>query len=66
MEAVEKKETGGSKTERATKEGNNTKLLWRTFQFAFRVYTFAGGQDDRAERLTRELAFQIESCLQHQ
>ncbi|KAL3509411.1 hypothetical protein ACH5RR_028812 [Cinchona calisaya] len=26
-----------------------TKLLWRAFQLAFRIYTFAGGQDDRAD-----------------
>ncbi|KAF7803501.1 hypothetical protein G2W53_042612 [Senna tora] len=37
------------------------KMLWRAFQFAFRVYTFAGGHDDRADRLTRELAREIES-----
>ncbi|XP_047310503.1 uncharacterized protein LOC124914072 [Impatiens glandulifera] len=37
-----------------------TKVLWRTFQFAFRIYTFAGGQDERADRLTRELAREIE------
>ncbi|CAN1327109.1 Uncharacterized protein At4g04980 [Linum perenne] len=36
------------------------KTMWRTFQFAFRVYTFAGGHDDRADRLTRELGQQIE------
>lgn len=37
------------------------RLLWRAFQFAFRVYTFAGGHDDRADKLTRELATEIES-----
>uniref|UniRef100_A0A7N0V2S1 Hydroxyproline-rich glycoprotein family protein n=1 Tax=Kalanchoe fedtschenkoi TaxID=63787 RepID=A0A7N0V2S1_KALFE len=37
------------------------KMLWKAFQFAFRVYTFAGGQDDRADRLTRELAQEIET-----
>jgi len=37
------------------------KLLWRAFQLAFRVYTFAGGHDDRADKLTRELAKEIES-----
>ncbi|CAI9279718.1 unnamed protein product [Lactuca saligna] len=37
------------------------KILWRAFQFAFRVYTFAGGQDDRADSLTRELAKEIET-----
>ncbi|KAI3765059.1 hypothetical protein L2E82_15083 [Cichorium intybus] len=30
-------------------------------KFAFRVYTFAGGQDDRADNLTRELAQEIET-----
>ncbi|CAN1351224.1 hypothetical protein LINPERPRIM_LOCUS42466 [Linum perenne] len=35
-------------------------LLWRTFQFAYRVYSFAGGQDDRADGLTRELARAME------
>ncbi|KAF8031238.1 hypothetical protein BT93_D0444 [Corymbia citriodora subsp. variegata] len=43
-----------------------TKMLWRAFQFAFRVYTFAGGHDDRADTLTRELAHEIESDPQHQ
>ncbi|XP_031287237.1 uncharacterized protein At4g04980 [Pistacia vera] len=37
------------------------KMLWRAFQFAFRVYNFAGGQDDRADNLTRELAHAIET-----
>ncbi|KAM5588319.1 uncharacterized protein ABKV19_006653 [Rosa sericea] len=37
------------------------KMLWRAFQFAFKVYTFAGGHDDRADMLTRELASEIES-----
>jgi hypothetical protein len=50
--------------ERRMKNGesnSNGKLLWRAFQFAFRVYTFAGGHDDRADKLTRELAQEIES-----
>ncbi|GAB2231432.1 hypothetical protein Droror1_Dr00010439 [Drosera rotundifolia] len=37
------------------------KMLWRAFQFAFKVYSFAGGQDDRADLLTRELAREIET-----
>ncbi|XP_048447289.1 uncharacterized protein At4g04980-like, partial [Pyrus x bretschneideri] len=41
------------------------KMLWRAFQFAFRVYTFAGGHDDRADMLTKELANEIESEPQH-
>lgn len=36
-------------------------MLWRAFQLAFRVYSFAGGQDDRAEMLTKELALEIET-----
>ncbi|XP_060957575.1 uncharacterized protein At4g04980-like [Cannabis sativa] len=39
---------------------SNSKLLWRAFEFAFRVYTFAGGHDDRANKLTIELAQQID------
>lgn len=37
------------------------KMLWRAFQFAFKVYSFAGGQDERADSLTRELAREIET-----
>ncbi|XP_058730871.1 uncharacterized protein At4g04980 [Vicia villosa] len=56
MELVlkEKRESDGPKKEFA-------KILWRAFQFVFRVYTFAGGHDDRADKLTRELAKEIES-----
>ncbi|CAL5213404.1 unnamed protein product [Lathyrus oleraceus] len=56
MELVlkEKRESNGPKKECA-------KLLWRAFQFVFRVYTFAGGHDERADKLTRELAKEIES-----
>ncbi|EEF43226.1 hypothetical protein RCOM_0935000 [Ricinus communis] len=43
----------------------NAKMLWRAFQFAFRVYTFAGGHDDRADKLTRELAHEIETDPHH-
>ncbi|XP_028801066.1 uncharacterized protein At4g04980-like [Neltuma alba] len=38
------------------------KVLWRAFEFAFKVYTFAGGHDERADRLTRELAEAIEAA----
>ncbi|XP_057433780.1 uncharacterized protein At4g04980-like isoform X2 [Lotus japonicus] len=47
------------------RKGCDGKLLWRAFQFAFRVYTFAGGHDDRADKLTRELAKEIESDPNH-
>ncbi|XP_031395828.1 uncharacterized protein At4g04980 [Punica granatum] len=61
--AMEDKEKG-PKTEGRRK--GCTKMLWRAFQFAFRVYTFAGGHDDRADKLTRELAHEIETDPQHQ
>ncbi|KAL6975816.1 hypothetical protein U1Q18_024612 [Sarracenia purpurea var. burkii] len=38
------------------------KMLWKAFQLAFRIYSFAGGQDDRADRLTKELAQEIETA----
>lgn len=44
----------------------HTKMLWRAFQLAFRVYSFAGGQDDRADKLTKELAHEIETDPQHE
>ncbi|XP_076896389.1 uncharacterized protein LOC143549370 [Bidens hawaiensis] len=44
-----------------SKKPGSGKTLWRAFQFAFRVYTFAGGQDDRADFLTRELAQEIQT-----
>ncbi|XP_022684694.1 uncharacterized protein At4g04980-like [Setaria italica] len=37
------------------------RMLWRVFQLAFRVYNFAGGQDERADRLTAILAREIEA-----
>ncbi|RAL45332.1 hypothetical protein DM860_014742 [Cuscuta australis] len=39
----------------------SVKVLWRAFQLAFRIYSFAGGQDDRADKLTEELAQEIET-----
>ncbi|CAL5408748.1 unnamed protein product [Camellia sinensis] len=56
---VDENEQSRSKTDREMKGSN--KILWRAFQFAFRVYTFAGGHDDRADKLTRELAQEIEN-----
>lgn len=54
--AVENQETM-AKPDQKTKE--SVKMLWRVFQLAFRVYSFAGGQDDRAETLAKELADEI-------
>ncbi|XP_073267303.1 uncharacterized protein [Populus alba] len=54
--AVENQETM-AKPDQKTKE--SVKMLWRVFQLAFRVYSFAGGQDDRAEKLAKELADEI-------
>ncbi|PRQ28864.1 hypothetical protein RchiOBHm_Chr5g0007601 [Rosa chinensis] len=53
-------QTTGTKTEKKQLK-ICIKMLWRAFQFAFKVYTFAGGHDDRADMLTRELATEIES-----
>ncbi|XP_038895362.1 uncharacterized protein At4g04980-like isoform X2 [Benincasa hispida] len=60
--AAEKTQNGG-RSENSNKA--YSKMLWRAFQFAYRVYTFAGGHDDRADRLTRELALEIESESLH-
>lgn len=49
----------------ANRNKTNGKMLWRAFQFAFRVYSFAGGHDDRADKLTRELAHEIETDPHH-
>ncbi|OVA00537.1 hypothetical protein BVC80_9087g23 [Macleaya cordata] len=61
---AEENEGAGSKPDTRLKAC--AKMLWRAFQLAFRVYSFAGGQDDRAERLTKELAHEIETDPQHQ
>lgn len=54
----------GPKAEDSSKA--HIKMLWRAFQLAFRVYSFAGGQDDRADTLTRELANEIEADPQQE
>ncbi|KAK7252178.1 hypothetical protein RIF29_35952 [Crotalaria pallida] len=61
--ALKEKRSEGGKGDGVKKE--YAKLLWRAFQFAFRVYTFAGGHDDRADILTRELAQEIQSDPNH-
>ncbi|XP_059435416.1 uncharacterized protein At4g04980-like [Corylus avellana] len=58
------KKEPGPKSDSRTK--GCAKLLWKAFQFAFRVYSFAGGHDDRADKLTRELAHEIENDPHHQ
>lgn len=59
-EAKQKEDDRAGPKNDSPKKGS-AKLLWKAFQFAFRVYTFAGGQDDRADMLTRELAQEIET-----
>ncbi|CAL0312041.1 unnamed protein product [Lupinus luteus] len=59
----EKRDDAAKKSDGPKKE--SAKLLWRAFQFAFRVYTFSGGHDDRADNLTRELAQEIQSDPNH-
>lgn len=48
-------------TKSQTQRTDYTKMLWRAFQFAFRVYSFAGGHDDHAEKLSKELVHEIET-----
>lgn len=59
------KESKQAKDAEKTKLDGLSKMLWRAFQLAFRVYNFAGGQDDRADRLTSELAREIETYSLH-
>ncbi|XP_049402275.1 uncharacterized protein LOC125866035 [Solanum stenotomum] len=49
----ESREAKTKENRRGGSKNGSRKLLWKAFQFAFRVYSFAGGQDDRADKLTR-------------
>ncbi|WVZ73225.1 hypothetical protein U9M48_021561 [Paspalum notatum var. saurae] len=49
-----------SKSSNAQAGGGLSRMLWRVFQLAFKVYSFAGGQDERADQLTSILARKIE------
>ncbi|KAL0442793.1 UNVERIFIED_CONTAM: hypothetical protein Slati_2002000 [Sesamum latifolium] len=60
-ERIEAKAKENEELKADAKNKGSIKMLWRAFQFAFRVYTFAGGQD-RADNLTREVAKEIESA----
>ncbi|WZY97467.1 hypothetical protein YC2023_069796 [Brassica napus] len=57
---------GGKQCKIKNKTVGWAKTLWRAFQFAFGVYTFAGGQDDRADKITRELGNEIELILNNE
>lgn len=61
----EKRNVKDKENENEVKRKGSAKMLWRAFQFAFRVYSFAGGHDDRADKLTRELAQEIETDPHH-
>ncbi|KAK4340583.1 hypothetical protein RND71_039084 [Anisodus tanguticus] len=63
-EAMKRGKEGAGQTKDGSKK-ESAQQLWKAFQFAFRVYTFAGGQDERAEKLTKELAEEIETDLHH-
>ncbi|XP_019162847.1 PREDICTED: uncharacterized protein At4g04980 [Ipomoea nil] len=64
---VKEREVAAAGSNSPCKEGHRRKgesagkLLWKAFQFAYRVYTFAGGHDERADKLTREVAREIET-----
>lgn len=57
----ESREAKTKENRRGGSKNGSRELLWKAFQFAFRVYSFAGGQDDRADKLTRELAQEIQT-----
>lgn len=61
-----KEQSDNSMWSKAGKQMVCAKVLWKAFQFAFKVYSFAGGQDERADRLTRELAKEIETDPMHE
>lgn len=58
-------ERGSSGTKHKNRLKALSQILWKAFQLAFRVYNFAGGQDDRADGLTRKLAQEIEIYANH-
>ncbi|KAF8779469.1 hypothetical protein HU200_002607 [Digitaria exilis] len=61
-ESEDAKETASVRSAGAPQvAGAPSRTLWRVFQLAFRVYNFAGGQDERADRLTAILAREIEA-----
>ncbi|XP_010245333.1 PREDICTED: uncharacterized protein At4g04980-like [Nelumbo nucifera] len=59
----EKREAKATATDQKNEKRTQTyaMMLWKAFQMAFRVYTFAGGQDERADRLTKEIANEIQT-----
>ncbi|KAK9056320.1 hypothetical protein SSX86_027410 [Deinandra increscens subsp. villosa] len=59
--ALKERKLASASRKSSKKKTSSGKVLWSAFQFAFRVYSFAGGHDDRAENLTRELAQQIQA-----
>lgn len=61
-DATEMTTTTTTRAQWASSHGDGaSRMLWRVFQLAFRVYSFAGGQDERADRLTSILAHEIEA-----
>ncbi|KAL8192497.1 hypothetical protein R6Q57_027682 [Mikania cordata] len=61
MELALKERKLASASRKNGRKASSVRVLWKAFEFAFRVYSFAGGQDDRAENLTKELAQQIQA-----
>uniref|UniRef100_J3LI47 Uncharacterized protein n=1 Tax=Oryza brachyantha TaxID=4533 RepID=J3LI47_ORYBR len=60
-ESQDAKDTAAAKAQARNPSTSVSRMLWRVFQLAFRVYNFAGGQDERADRLTTTLAREIEA-----
>ncbi|XP_076948847.1 uncharacterized protein At4g04980-like [Bidens hawaiensis] len=65
MELALKEKKLASASKKNGKKSSSNKTLWKAFQFAFRVYSFAGGQDERAENLTKEIAQQLQADNMH-
>ena len=39
----------------------NFQMLYKAFQLAFRVHNFAGGHDEKAEKLSMDIALEMET-----
>ena len=56
-ERQDTRETTTMRVQWASSHGDGaSRMLWRVFQLAFRVYSFIGGQDEWTDRLTSILA----------
>lgn len=52
---------GGNSAHESNRRKICLHILWAAFQLSYRVYNFAGGCDDETEKLTFELANEMET-----